>query len=272
MKPALGKIKISDLTRAHIKRWHSGLSRKPYDGNRALAYLRKALSLAANDWELRPDNPALGIKMFPEAPRERFFSDAELSQIGATMRELQAEGGYAPGCFTAVRLLALTGMRLGEVLGLRWPQIDFEAGCARLTDAKTGARVVPLGAPVLAYLADLPRGGDYLCEAIDPTKPLHLKTFRRFWTRLRDRSGIEDARPHDFRHTAGTYTAQSGANAFVVRDVLGHKSLAMSGRYVGRSIDPLRTATDHFSNRVAAAMGGKPSADVVTLKPGKGAA
>ena len=177
---------------------------------------------------------------------------------------------YAPGCFTAVRLLALTGMRLGEVLGLRWLQIDFEAGCARLADAKAGARVVPLGAPVLAYLADLPRGGDYLCEAIDPTKPLHLKTFRRFWTRLRDRSGIKNARPHDFRHTAGTYTAQSGANAFVVCDVLGHKSLAMSGRHVGRSVDPLRTATDHFSNRVAAAMGGKPSADVVDLNPGKG--
>jgi hypothetical protein len=59
--------------------------------------LRKALSLAANDWELRSDNPALGIKMFPEAPRERFFSDTELSQIGEAMRKLEAEGGY-PAC------------------------------------------------------------------------------------------------------------------------------------------------------------------------------
>jgi integrase len=259
-------VKIGDLTRAQIKRWHSSLKHKPYDGNRALAYLRKALALAHREWELRADNPASGVKMFEEKRRERFFSDAELARIGETLAALEAESGHVPGCFTAVRLLALTGMRLGEVLGLRWEYIDSAEACARLPDAKAGARTVPLGASVLAFLSGLHCSGEYVCEAVDPTKPLHLKTFRRFWKKLNDQAGLANARPHDFRHTAGTYVAQGGANAFTVRDILGHKTMAMTGRYVAKSIDPLRAATDQFSSRVAAAMEGRPSAEIVPLK------
>jgi hypothetical protein len=48
-----------------MKRWHSATKDHPYEGNRSLAYLRKALSLAVKEWELRSDNPALGIKAFP---------------------------------------------------------------------------------------------------------------------------------------------------------------------------------------------------------------
>ena len=56
--------------------------------------------------------------------------------------------------------------------------------------------------------------------------------------------GLADARLHDLRHSVGTYAAQAGANAFPVRDKLGHKTLAMTGRYVGRDADPLRVLSD----------------------------
>ncbi len=65
---------------------------------------------------------------------------------------------------------------------------------------------------------------------------------------------LSDARLHDLRHTSATYAAQTGANAFLVRDKLGHKTLMMAGRYVERSTDPLRDLTDRVENRVAAAM------------------
>jgi len=83
--------------------------------------------------------------------------------------------------------------------------------------------------------------------------------------RLRDRAGLPDARLHDFRHTAGTFAAQTGANAFLVRDYLGHKTLAMTGRYVERAADPVRATADVVAGRVAAAMAGQP-AEVVELK------
>jgi integrase len=66
------------------------------------------------------------------------------------------------------------------------------------------------------------------------------------------------ARIHDLRHTVGTYGGQAGLNAFMVRDLLGHKTLAMTARYVERDTDPLRAAADQVAGRIAEAMGGKP--------------
>src|SRR5580658_6458172 len=64
--PAFGSTRLSDLTRPMIHKWHSGFANRPYQGNRCLAVLRKMLSLAAHEWELRRDNPARGIKLFRE--------------------------------------------------------------------------------------------------------------------------------------------------------------------------------------------------------------
>src|SRR5262245_44538922 len=74
------------------------------------------------------------------------------------------------------------------------------------------------------------------------------------WQRLRNRSGIPDGRLHDLRHTAGTFAALAGANAFAVRDLLGHRTLAMTGRYVERAADMVRATADAVSGRVAAAL------------------
>ena len=72
------------------------------------------------------------------------------------------------------------------------------------------------------------------------------------------RAVLEDVRLHDLRHTVGTYAAQAGANAFLVRDKLGYKTLAVTGRYVGRAADPLRVLSDTVEGRIAAALDGKP--------------
>ena len=58
-------------------------------------------------------------------------------------------------------------MRLGEVLGLRWDDVDLACGAIRLSDAKTGARTVPLGAPAMAFLASLDREGDYVAQGFE---------------------------------------------------------------------------------------------------------
>ena len=73
-----------------------------------------------------------------------------------------------------------------------------------------------------------------------------------------------DGRLHDFRHTAGTFAALSGANAFMVRDLLGHKTMAMTSRYVERAADLTRATADSVSSRVAAALDGR-SAEVTRL-------
>jgi integrase len=94
-----------------------------------------------------------------------------------------------------------------------------------------------------------------------------VNSAQKAWRRLRDRAGIPDARIHDLRHTAGTFAALAGGSAFVVRDLLGHRTLAMTGRYVERAADMVRATADAVSGRVAAALnaGTTKSAEIVKL-------
>jgi integrase len=266
IKPELGKTKIGDLTRADIKAWHQSMSATPYEANRALAYCSRMLSLAAMDWELREDNPSIGIKRFPERKRERFFSDDELARIGEALAVAERDSTELPGFILLLRLLATTGMRLGEALTLHWADVDVPARAIRLRDAKAGARTVHLGAAAVALLATVDDRNGPVVRGLDG-RPLSRNVAEKAWMRLRERVGLPDARLHDLRHSVGTFAALAGANAFVVRDLLGHRTLAMTGRYVERAADMVRATADAVSNRIAAALnaGGNAPAEVVKL-------
>jgi integrase len=215
------------------------------------------------------DNPAVGLKAFRETRRERFATDGDLADIGRWLADAEEAGTVHPGFALAVRLLALTGTRLGEVLSMEWSAVDIEAGVIRLADAKAGARVVALSAPAAALLAALAAQeghGAFVVTGDDPAAALSWAVFRTGWRHLRAATGLADLRPHDLRHTAGTFAAQAGANAFLVRDLLGHKTVAMTGRYVQRAADPVRAVADQVAGRVAAAMEGQRAA-VVRLAP-----
>jgi integrase len=100
-------------------------------------------------------------------------------------------------------------------------------------------------------------------------RPLSKAGIEAAWTKLRAAARLDDVRLHDLRHTVGTYAAQSGANAFLVRDLLRHKNLAMTGRYVNRADEPVRTLSDQVGERISAAMAGRPAADVVPWTQGR---
>ena len=80
--------------------------------------------------------------------------------------ESEENGGATPEAIAAIRLLILTGCRRGEILGLRWEEVDLEARELRLQDTKTGPRVVPLSPAAVRLLAGLPRSGG--CEWVIP--------------------------------------------------------------------------------------------------------
>ena len=265
INPGLGSVKITLLSRADVKAWHTSMSATPYKANRALAYLSKMLSLAATDWELRESNPCIGIKRFPERARERFFSDDELSRIGTALAAAERDGTELPGFILLVRLLAITGMRLGEALRLSWDDVDIGARAIRLPDAKAGARTVHLGAAAVAVLDAVEERSFYVVNGFDPLQPLSVGSAHRAWTRLCSNAAISNARLHDLRHTAGTFAALAGANAFAVRDLLGHRTLAMTSRYVERAAGMAQHAAEAMSSRIAAALnaGTAKSAEVV---------
>jgi integrase len=271
--PKLGKKRVADVTSDDVAKLHHGLRATPRQANQTLAVLSKMFSLAEL-WRMRRAgevNPCRGIRRYPERRRDRFLNDAELKKLGETLSTLEASKTILPSVATAVRLLALTGCRLGEVLGLRWDDVDLEAGLLVLRDAKAGGRTHVLGAPATALLIDLNREGPWVIASPKPEGPMSVWTMEGSWRRIREAAKLDDVRLHDLRHTVGTFAGQAGANAFLVRDALGHRTLAMTGRYVSRDDDPLRLLADRVSGRIAAAMAAtSDEAKVVPIKSVKG--
>jgi integrase len=253
IKPSLGRIKIGEITRADIKAWHQRMRATPYEANRSLAYLSKMLSLAAHDWELRPDNPCIGVKRFAEKRRERFFSDDELRRLGAALAAAERDQATHPGAIALIRTLAVTGLRLGEALSLRWSDVDLPGRALRLPDAKAGARTVHIGAAAAMILDALPDRAGHVFRRLDTEAPLTAGVVHNAWERLCKAAQVF-GRLHDLRHTVGTVAAMTGANAFAIRDLLGHRTLAMTGRYVERAGGVVQATADAVASRVAAAL------------------
>ncbi len=267
--PTLGALKAHSVTRQDVMKLHRSMAATPRSANQALAVMSKMFNLAEM-WGIRADasNPCRQIKKFPENKRERFVTDAELARLGKALDQAESEGTMYRPALHAVRLLALTGCRLGEIANLNWEDVDFEHSALSLPDSKTGARLHVVGAITLALLANIPRfdGVPSVVPGRYLKGPITGSAIEATWRRLRGIANLGDARLHDLRHTVGTFAGQTGANAYLVRDKLGHKTLAMTGRYVNRDTDPLKALSDQVENRISAALDGRPQMAIVSMK------
>jgi integrase len=227
-----------------------------------------------------------------ENRRERFLSVEELGRLGATLRQAETIGLpwrvgadskhstkpedrrtlYRRVTTAAIELLLFTGCRLSEVLNLRWEHVDFNAGTGALPETKSGRpQVVVMNVPARQVLKELEaaKASEWVLPSpFDARHSLSKAGIEAAWQRIRTAAGLDDVRMHDLRHTVGTYAGQSGANAFLVRDLLRHKNLAMTGRYVNRADDPVRTLSDQVGERIAAGLAGRSGAEVVALRRG----
>ncbi|MBW1714061.1 MAG: integrase arm-type DNA-binding domain-containing protein [Deltaproteobacteria bacterium] len=266
--PALGHRKITEISRADVTRLHHSQRETPFQGNRVLALLSKMFSLA-DLWGLHTGpNPCKGIQRFKERKRERFLSGDELARLGHTLAQVEAEGSESPSVVTAIRLLLLTGARLGEVLTLKWEYIDPELGAIRLPDSKTGAKLVPLSAPAVEVLAQAPRleGNPFVCPGVKSDS--HLVGIQKPWQRIRARAGLDDVRLHDLRHSFASVGAAAGLGLPMLGALLGHTQAATTQRYAAHlANDPLKAASEEIGRRIAEAMTKKPKrAKVIPLK------
>jgi integrase len=294
IRPRLGRHKVDAVTRQDMMRLHHELAATPRQANQVLAVCSKAFSLA-EFWGMRPENsnPTRGIKRYRENVRERFLLGAELPRLGAALRQYRTgENRNANVTTAAIELLLYTGCRLSEVLNLRWDQVDFEVSTITLGETKAGRpQIVVLNEParqILGVLHDRP-GGERRGKAwVLPSasrlmpgpsaritrpggkpgeqRPLSTNALEKAWQKIRAAAGLDDVRLHDLRHTVGTYAGQTGANAFIVRDLLRHKNLSMTGRYVNRADGPVRALSDLVGERIAAGLSGETRGEVVPLR------
>jgi integrase len=112
---------------------------------------------------LRIDNPVHGVDRHAYERRQRRVSDAEYAALGEALRSMPK--GTWPIAVAAVRFLALSGWRRGEMLGLRWKEVDLVARTARLTDTKTGYSLRPLSHAACDLLRHWSRRGELVFPA-----------------------------------------------------------------------------------------------------------
>lgn len=251
--PALGRLRVTEVTRADVAQLHHDMRHIRYDANRALEIVSKMFNMAEM-WDLRPDgsNPRRHIKKYPEEKRERFLSAAEIRKIGEVLSEMEDEGVELPSAIAAVRLLMLTGCRLSEIMRLQWQYVDL-AGCAlRLPDSKTGAKTVHLGQAAVEVLKAIGRIKDnkWVITGTLPGAPLY--DLQPFWQRVRARAGLKDVRIHDLRHTFASTAVAAGQGLPIIGKLLGHTQVQTTARYAHLAADPVRIAADQVSGQIAA--------------------
>jgi integrase len=267
--PVLGRMRVVEVTRQDVSLLHHALRETPIIANRVIALLSKMFNLAER-WGLRPDgsNPCRHVDRYPERPRERFLSMEEYERLGGALAEAEEQNTEPPSAIGAIRLLALTGARRGEILGLRWDNVDLDRGYLRLDESKTGKRLIVLSTPAQEVLAGLQRkridGSPWVCPGRNPAKP--LVGLERIWFRIRDAAGLAGVRLHDLRHSYASVGAGSGTSLLMIGKLLGHTQPVTTARYAHLADHPLRAAGEATARRIAVAMAAKPPATVTALR------
>ena len=254
--PLLGTLQVAKVTRRDVEKFAAKLVDTPAQRNRTLAFLSRIFTLTEYwEWRSQRTNPVRGIERAKEQARDRVLAPSELATLAGSLDHLNAR---YPFPVAAIRVAAMTGLRISECLSLTWEHVSFETARATLPKTKTGRRVVPLAASVLDLLAGLPRiNGNPWVFAGTKGAATTYKTTRRVFAEACDRAGLADVRLHDLRRSVATNLAASGVNAYTLRDVLGHATLTMSNRYVRSAGDALTEATERADSFASAAMNGK---------------
>ena len=251
--PAIGRLRVTEVTRADVAKIHHDLRHVPYDANRCIEIVSKMFNLAEM-WGLRPEatNPRKHLKKYAEEKRERFLSTAELKRVGEVLREMESEGIELPSAIAAIRLLILTGCRLGEIMTLQWEHVDLPNTALHLPDSKTGAKVVHVGQAVTEVLNGINRVEDnpWVIAGINPGA--RLTDLQPFWQRVRARAGLKDARIHDLRHTFASTAVGAGQGLPMIGKLLGHTQVQTTARYAHLSAGSVKSAADAISNLLAA--------------------
>ena len=212
--PALGELTVAEVERKHLLEFQYALREKPTVANRTLDMLVKMFNLA-EVWELRPSgkNPCRFVRRYQvQSQHERFLTPEELHRLGQALDAAPVERLASLHAAAAIRLLVLTGCRRNEILGLRWDDVDFEAG----------ARVVPLTPPTAELLAELPRVDGNPWVFPGRKRGTHQRNINDSWDRIRKHAGLDGVRLHDLRHTFASRALAMGESLSMIGKLLGH--------------------------------------------------
>jgi integrase len=251
--PALGHLKPEEVKRGEIRAIVDRLSdRAPVMANRVFEVTRRLYTWAIGK-DLVESSPCAGLsKPSPETQRDRVLTEDEIRAVWAAC---DAEPGIIADAF---RVMLVTAQRRGEVLSMRWQDVDGTWWTIPAELAKNGlAHRVPLGPQALAILEGLRKQAKGPWVFPSPTTERPIENPQKAAERLRERSKVPDLRLHDLRRTAASLMTGMGISRLTVKKILNHAERDVTAVYDRHSYDPeKRTALEAWGRRLEAIVSG----------------
>jgi integrase len=236
----IGHLQLSDVTPAVLAECRDILLKEPNakgklrKNNTVIRYIASisiVLEYCVKEWLWITQNPARSIKK-PKVGKgkTRFFDQEEIQKIKALCAETDSS------LLLPIFTLALhSGMRKGEVLSIKWENVDFKNREIHLPMTKNGEpRDIPMTDEVYQILCELANlkhadiSGLVFPSPNNPCKPIDIKST---WERVLRKAGIQGATFHTIRHTACSYLAQIGVPPILIARIVGHKDSRTTDRY-----------------------------------------
>ena len=245
----------------------------PATAKRVVGLLQGILSFAVAEGIIEK-NPAHGISLPSDAKRKVADVPEKLAALGQAIRAAR-DAGMPWQAIDAIELAALTGMRRGEIINLRWAEVDTVSKMLHLSDSKPGESIRPLGRTAIDILRRIKaRSAD--SEFVFPAERKESgafgglpKAFRRIVSNpvlsQEDRSALRSLTLHGLRHSCGTIADTLGLTVPTVSALLGHAAGGVTANYIGRVDVVLVSAADKVSVEISRLMGNSTSAVVVEL-------
>ena len=239
-----GHLKLEKFTsdvETHLARPDSGAGRRTLAKRSvdiSLARLKRMVNLCV-EWGLCEKNPAAKVKLFrADNKRTRYLSQEEESRL------IKACDPYLQ---RVVRFALLTGMRRGEILGLRWRDVDLRNCVAKIPAGLAKGkrdRFVYLSKDALSLLQELPRSIDSGALVFGNANGRREGSIGRRWTIAIAKAEIENFRFHDLRHTFASRLVMAGVDLAVLRELMGHTTFTMTLRYAHLAPSRLKEAVN----------------------------
>lgn len=292
IRPTLGRIVVADLSAEDVRRAYGKIrdgktavdvktkkrGRAIVRGGEGAARMAIRVFRAAINWAITEgyakDNPAKHVKTSGDGERDATLETAEdYAKLFRAIEQMENEKRLRSSHADAIRVIALTGARRGEIAGLRWRHVDLKKGVLVLPKAehkagrRTGKpRIIGLPAAAQAIIARQPDGEpeELVFRPAKGDKPADLT---QVWGKIRAEAKLPAGLVlHSLRHSLATMMALQGAQAAEIMTALGHRQLSTSQRYIHWAQDKRAGLAERAATHVTAALADAQAADVVTIK------
>lgn len=243
--------KLSAIERTEIKAIHARATKKSAaQADRVVALVSAVYTFMLAHERFSGQNPAARIQKNPAPSRDRFLQADELTPFFKALSESTNE------IMRDFFLLALlTGARRANVSGMRWVDVDLEAGVWRIAKTKNGTpQAVTLSPEAVAVLESRKEsGGEFVFPGSGKTG--HIVEPKKAWVTLLNAAGIENLRIHDLRRTLGSWQARTGASLPIIGKSLNHKTHQATAIYARLDLDPVRRSVNTATTAMMQAAG-----------------